>query len=393
MAPNKHTRRASVMKQEMDRMGETLRANLATLPDVIEGKKDFLTARKFSKIYACACGDSLYAIKSAALGFRKYAGIDFEAVESHEFCRYTMDYAPKDALILPVSNNGNAARTNECCYQAQRRGYTVLTITSNPNGRIYSACEDRLFYTIPRLGHVPGTTSSATLMLMILLLGVKLGTWNGNLSEAQAAGITDKLAAAAELAGRTVQACGDAVAGAVKDNKELNKFYFLGAGPNYGMAEFACAKLFEANAIDGIAQQTEEFAHEQYFVANMHPDNCVVLLAPQGRSMQRAKEILNQVNFLGLYSVFVTTRPLEGGVAARAVIEIPGEIDEELSPLVTLPVVSLFAYHYSLCHDGAVIHFASDEQEPNHYYTVHYSRFHDEVKDKDAPLPEGVTAI
>lgn len=393
MGPNKDTRTAAIMKAQMDRIGETLLENIEKLPDIVEEKKDFFLAGNFKKIYACACGDSLYAIRSARFAFRKYSGIDFEVIESHEMCRYEMDYIPKDALILPVSNNGNAARTNECCYQAIRRGYPVLTITSNVNGRIYSACDNRLFYTVPRLGHVPGTVSASTLMLMLIIFAVKIGTWTGHLTEEEAAAVYEKLRDAANLADRAVKECDRAVAEAVQANKDLLKYYFLAAGPNFGMAEFACAKLFEASAVDGIAIQTEEFAHEQYFVANMHPDNCFMLLAPNGRAVQRTKEILHQINFLGCYSIYVTTQPYAGDVKASKVIVIPGEIDEELSPFVMLPVASLFGYHYSLCHDGRVIHFACDEQEPDHFYTVHYSRFHEEVKDMDTPLPEDVRPI
>src|SRR5262249_58793854 len=69
--------------------------------------------------------------------------------------------------------------------------------------------------------------------------------------------------------------------------------FAIGAGPNYGTALFTMAKMIESARHNTVSQQLEEWAHEQYFVCV--PGTVTVVLAPEGYSVDRAREQLRAV--------------------------------------------------------------------------------------------------
>ena len=72
---------------------------------------------------------------------------------------------------------------------------------------------------------------------------------------------------------------------------------FLGAGPNEATARFGAAKLFEGSQQVALATNVEEWAHEEYFITRA--GDPVVVVAPTGAGLDRAWEILSELQFVG----------------------------------------------------------------------------------------------
>src|SRR5438132_6020248 len=95
-----------------------------------------LPLTKPSRVYLVGCGDSHYCGLATRYAFERWSGIPTDALESLEFSRYALDSAPKDALVVAVSNSGRVTRTVECALFASQRGMASLGITYNPNSRL-----------------------------------------------------------------------------------------------------------------------------------------------------------------------------------------------------------------------------------------------------------------
>lgn len=370
----------NVMLEEIKLTGAVIRQNMVDFKAELDEKKALFSAKKYSKIYAVGCGDSLFAGEAARAAFIRDTGIPFEAVEALEFCRYEVDYMPNNSLVFVISYSGSVARTIECAHIARRRGATVVAITGKPQSKLAQSADNLIVYHISSLGFAPGTISFTSPLLLMYLCAIQIGVCNGHLTAEQAAVRRAKLEALAGLAEATVLQNDQKAKSIMLSLKNRDKFYVIGAGPNYPIAHFGAAKFIEGAELDGIPQALEEWAHEQYFVSNEETDTIVI--APFGRSTSRAEELLREMQFIKTGNILITT---QGGhrLDAQHTLEIPGEVDEEYSPILTSVAVSLLGYYISWANNKESYNFKSDEQEKEHYQTLHNSRFCEELRDVD----------
>ena len=141
---------------------------------------------------------------------------------------------------------------------------------------------------------------------------------------------------------------------------------FLGAGPNEATARFGAAKLFEASQQIALATNTEEWAHEEYFITR--PGDPVVVVAPAGAARDRAWEILSELAFIGASATVVSdVEPPAGAAFLRLAAGAP----EELSPvLAALPLAQL-GFHLARQAGKRSYNFPSEQARAEHYATIH----------------------
>jgi glucosamine 6-phosphate synthetase-like amidotransferase/phosphosugar isomerase protein len=151
---------------------------------------------------------------------------------------------------------------------------------------------------------------------------------------------------------------------------------FLGAGPNYASALFGAAKLFEGAQLHGVTQNTEEWAHTQYFISG--PSTRTVLLAPRGRSLERAFEIATEMRFIETPFLAITDdAPERWQALTPRVLALPAGIREPFSPLLFAVPLSQLGYHLAKARGKQSYNFPSAEREREHYRTLHESVFRD----------------
>src|SRR5260221_12774877 len=92
-----------------------------------------------SRVYLVGCGDSHYAGLATRLAFERWSGIPTEALESLEFSRYAVDFAPPGSWVICVSNSGRVARTVECALYAQQHGLYPIAITYHSESNLAKA--------------------------------------------------------------------------------------------------------------------------------------------------------------------------------------------------------------------------------------------------------------
>ncbi len=71
----------------------------------------------------------------------------------------------------------------------------------------------------------------------------------------------------------------------------------MGAGPLYGVAMFSAAKMLEASGDPAMAQETEEWAHLQYFASR--PDTPTILISTGGLDGDRMAEVARAAQSIG----------------------------------------------------------------------------------------------
>ena len=383
----------TLTQADLDAYTNEIRAACDVFPKEVDKLKDVLT-RKYTKVYAIGIGDSLYSADSTKLDFWEKSGIQVEVLESQEFNHYYLDYMPKDSLVLICSGGGSAARTVESSYLAQQKGATVVAVTLSPTSRLSASCQHVLCHTTKKESFIDGSRNYMSLTLLIKLIGIKMGLWNGTLPAAKEKEILEQIVKDCRNGFKTCMTNEPLLKDLMQKAKNHDKFYFLGAGPSLPLTQYAAAKFMEQAATDGIWQQLDEYGHEQYWVHNRHSkEDFVFSICPAGKNVQRCVENMDEQNFLGLNTVLLTSSPVDAKFAGKAKFTITTDepIAENDFWMVAGNIFARLANFYTENIGLAGKVFGSEEQVAEHYTTIHYSRFLPEVSQYDIPIPDNQT--
>ena len=127
-------------------------------------------------------------------------------------------------------------------------------------------------------------------------------------------------------------------------NRHTMPFYVIGAGPSFATAKYSAAKFLEICDIVAIGQESEEFAHQEFWV--LDKNNPVFIVAPEDESLKRTAEIAGCLREFGcdLYVISSNKELCELGKYSFYMEDIFGEF----SPLIYDIPMQLIAYYYSL---------------------------------------------
>jgi glucosamine 6-phosphate synthetase-like amidotransferase/phosphosugar isomerase protein len=316
------------------------------------------------------CGDSHFAGIGAKLAFERDAGVRCQPLEALELTRYAVRYVPvvpRPPLLVAISYSGSVGRTIEAASTAQTFGWRTVALTGRAEGRLAQAVEPILM-DVPTLGFSPGTSTYVAMLTALYTLAAELAAVAGRQDGADRADAA--LLAAPELARETIRLATGPAEQAAELIAAAGTSTFIGSGPHRASAEFGAAKLFEGPQRYGVAQQLEEWAHEQYFVSG--PSTPIVVIAPSGAARDRAGELLSEMAFIGAPTILVSDL-IDDSVAhsASVVLPIAAGLDEAYSPLLTGLPLALVAFFLAERLGATSYGFPSSAHEIEHYETIH----------------------
>ena len=360
---------------------EVMREEIATIPSVIADQVALLRPRlreiareaaadSVQDVVLTGCGDSHFAGVATRLAFARNAGIRCASTEAMELARYDIRYVPASPppLLVAVSYSGEVGRTIEAAAAADMFGWRTVALTGSAEGRLAKAVREVVLMRVPTLGYSPGTSTYIAMVTAILVLAAELARARGRSDHADA--LDAGLAAAPELAARTLDAAEEPARQAAELIAAAPISTFLGAGPSLASAAFGAAKLFEGPQRYGVVQDLEEWAHEQYFVSG--PTTPIIVVAPTGASRDRAAELLHEMAFIGAPAVLVSDQ-VDDRAAELAAIRLPFApgLDEALSPLLSCLPLAQVGFFVSEGLAARSYGFPSEAHEREHYETIH----------------------
>ena len=215
---------------------------------------------------------------------------------------------------------------------------------------------------VPTLGFSPGTSTYLGMVSTLLDLALRWGAARGH-DVSAARSVVETLP---KLAAETLHANAEVARSAAALLAGRAWVSFLGGGPNEASARFGAAKLFEGPQIMGVATNTEEWAHEEYFVTD--PGTPIVVVAPGGAGFSRSEEILAEMAFIRARPIVVTDQPVTDDVV---LLPVAGGVPEEFSPVLCALPLSLLGFHLADILGKRSYNFASEEIRVEHYDTIH----------------------
>lgn len=278
------------------------------------------------------CGDSHLAAVGAELAFHTLAGLPTRAAPALHLARYTAPFLPsapdQRTLVIGISVSGEVARTIEAVRLARKAGAITLALTGALQSRLALSAEYVLQAFVPSLPsptRAPGVRSYMASLLMLYCTAVRIGEVRGVLSAAAASAARDELRRVPEAIAATLRASDEAAERLVAQWRDAREFVFVGAGPNFGTAQFSAAKLLEASGDSALGQETEEWAHLQYFARE--PRTPTFVIDPRGLGYSRSCEVAAAAKAIGRRVAAVVPRG-ETVISAQAdaVLPVHGEV-------------------------------------------------------------------
>lgn len=348
-------------------------------------------ARRLKRVYLTGCGDSYFAALASRLFYDKYVGLPVEPVEGMEFSRYVAPYTvTEDALVVAISNSGRVSRTVEAAIQSRRRGATTIAATAYADRPLAQEADAVILGSLPNvratLADLETAVSDGALsnnvwdlsepgaaqrlarkiglggpfqllmlglgayyasLLILYLIGLRLAVLRGRLTTAQAEQIKGHLADSIVDVMETADQLQERVARLAQAFQEHDTFLFLGSGPSYATALLAAAKLFEQPHLNGVPQQLEEWAHQQFFFTR--PGGApIFVVVPPGESRDRALEQIRGSKRVGATVIAICDARDD---------EIIGHVDDALP----ISVSQLKPFSEALSSSGSASEAASNE--------------------------------
>jgi glucosamine--fructose-6-phosphate aminotransferase (isomerizing) len=339
------------MVDQVSSLPAMIRESFQSFDDGIRTTLDHQLCLSLKRVYLTGCGDSHHATLNTELAFESLAGLPTEPMTALQFARYGVGYLPETGpgtnAVIGISVSGEVARTLEALQLAKKAGATAIALTGTPGSRVALAGDYTLFSTTspfpdPPGVHTPGVRSFTANQLALYLIAIRLGEVRGVLTSVQAGNYRRELLGLADTAERLIPVWDRTARQLAGDWADAQEFVFVGGGPNYGTALFSAAKVLEASGDPALGQETEEWAHLQYFARAVTTPT--FLISAADRDLSRVVEVATAAKAIGRRIVAITSQSNQAlSDLAEATFAWPAEVREMFSPLIAAIPGELFA--------------------------------------------------
>ena len=317
-------------------MHDAIYAQPGALRLVARGQSDAIEAaairlRGLEHVLLTGVGTSWHAALVGELLFARLGGLGLRARAFHAFELASYWPEPSGRVGAVVLSHGGTRRySREALARVKASGGTGVVITGK--GPDAPAEADWTLRTVDQELSGAHTVSYTAALAILAKLAASAG---GNAGVARTIdGIPDMLAF---LLG---QESWEELAARYGDRR---RYWFVGGGPNTATAWEAALKMSEASHAQAVGFNCEQFLHGAW--AALEREDVVFLVAPPGPSYERCLAAARVAKEIGVPVIaLVREDDREISPLAAETIALP-EIDELLSPILTIVPLQLFIYH------------------------------------------------
>jgi len=297
--------------------------------------------RKMRRINLIACGTSYHAALVGKFIIEEFCRISVEADIGSEY-RYRNPIIEKDHLLVAISQSGETADTLAALREAKRKGAMTLAICNVVESSLAREA-DHVIYTHagPEIG-VASTKAFTTQLVILFLLGLRIGRELGTLSDEVGKTLVEELVRVPHLMEELLKTSHQ-VEKIARKYLHARDFLYLGRGINYPIALEGALKLKEISYVHAEGYPAGEMKHGP--IALIDREMPVIVLATKNDVYEKVISNIEEVRARE-GRIIALASPSDREIAKKVddVIFIP-EAHPSLTPiLLTLPL-QLLAYH------------------------------------------------
>jgi glucosamine--fructose-6-phosphate aminotransferase (isomerizing) len=329
------------MRREIGEQPAAVARALAAAGDQAEALAAAARERGVELLFVTARGTSDHAAILAKYLFEIELGLPVCLAAPSVFTLYDAPVRLERALVLGISQSGEAADANEVLRRARERGVLTACITNHPDSSMAQSVE------FPRLGHageeqsLPATKTYTTSLALLYRLAVAMGT-------------RPELRTALDAAPAALEATlglDEVIAGWVERYRYMEECVVLARGVNQATAMETALKLTETSYVRAHPWSGADFLHGP--IAAVDEGYPCILYVLRGRAYDPMLELTRQLLERRAECVLISdsdealaeveARQAEG--AGGRTVWLPAAVDEMLTPLVAIVAGQLFAAH------------------------------------------------
>jgi glucosamine--fructose-6-phosphate aminotransferase (isomerizing) len=324
----------------MDERGQYTREEILTQPaawaaalDVLEaGRRDLAPIGKggYSEVLLTGCGSTYYAALAAAALMQDLGGCAARGLPASELWLYPRSsLAAGKTLLIALSRSGETTETLEACSAFRDAGLgDLLTLSCYADRPLARRGDWNIVLPSGQERSIAQTRAFTTLYLATVWLAA---AWSGE----------DRLLREMERLGERGAAllarCA-ALASGLGADESLDRFYWLGSGPRYGLACEVSLKMKEMSLSHSEPFHFMEFRHGP---KSMLTPSALVVGLRSSVQAEREAAVLSDAAALGARVLTVAEDP-------NADMPLESGLDEAIRNVLYLPVGQLIAFERAL---------------------------------------------
>lgn len=331
------TQRGQHTWAEITGQPEAWRATLGAFTTDRTVLEDFLNQAAFAQILVTGCGSTHYLAQTAAAILTRRTHIPAYALPSSELWLFPNIDPPDRTLLLTISRSGTTTETIRALERFRETyGGSVLAITCYPESHLSQQADFTLATPAGQEQSVAQTRSFTSLLLLTQALAATL---------AHDEGMIERLHRLPDILEDQVVRLGD-LPQRLGTDLDIERIFFLGGGPLYGLANEAMLKMKEMSLSYAEAYHPLEFRHGPMSMAN---ERTLVVALFSDMGLAEELRVLKDMRSFGARTLAL----IEDGLAfsswrANHIVELRSGLNElERAPLF-LPVLQRMAYHRAL---------------------------------------------
>lgn len=300
--------------------------------------------RRARRILISACGTSWHAGLIAKYLFEYYCKIPVEIEVASEF-RYRNPVIFADDILIAISQSGETADTLAAIELAKEKGAFVYGVCNVVGSSIARATNSGTYtHAGPEIG-VASTKAFTTQVMVLTMIALSVAKELKTIEQEEYKRIVAELLQVIPKVEEILKTYKE-IEDIAKVFTYAKNFIYLGRGYNYPVALEGALKLKEISYIHAEGYPAAEMKHGP--IALIDEEMPVVVIAPK---FGHYDKILSNVQEVKARKGRVISIVTKGDVAIKELsdycIEIP-EIEENLSPLLTIIPLQLLSYYIAI---------------------------------------------
>lgn len=336
-------RPAEQTRQELFSQPEAWTETIECVMTRADNVREFFNAGRYGAIYLTGCGSTFYAATAAADIFQSLLQMPARGLPASEiWLSPSLPPSDETSLLIAVGRSGETTETVQACNRWREAGRDVLTLSCYPGAALSQLDSLNLLFPAGQEKSIVQTRAFTSLYLATTMIAM---LWSGR---------DDLLKDVARLpdAGRRLLDEYKGQARAEASNPHLDRFYFLGSGPRYGLASELSLKLKEMSLSHCEPFHFMEFRHGPKSMVT--PTTLIVALVSQANRSEEAA-VVDEMRALGARAITIGENECD--------IAFESGVSELARNVLYLPFGQLFALERALA-------FGLDPDWPRHLDSV-----------------------
>lgn len=298
----------------------------------------YIANDKYDEVVFIGSGSSYYQAQTMAATYRKWTGKSATAQPSSDIFlfRDTTVAKSRTVLLVGVSRSGESSEVILAMESVKDLpNWDLCGITCYEDSKLAQISE----CLISPLGKEKSTVMTKSLSSMTYLMQAATAYASG---QPELIREMESVAAQAEA----IVSKADGFIKSFLQNRQFNKYIYLGMGAYYGLSQEACLKLKEMSYVWTESFGTLEFRHGPKSVVDSGTLVCL-FVSEQARSYEL--KVAQEMQEYGATVLLLVSKAGEDTEFADAVFEVGGqELSDEARSVLYLPPVQYFGYYTAI---------------------------------------------